>query len=502
MQLIPLISLPVSADRVQSALNGLIDQINTLLTGIADPTNIHITGGTITGVTIDSSVIGGTTPAAGAFTALTALTGAINGDTIVTLTATQTLTNKALTGALLTGGSINNTPIGATTPATGAFTSLTATGNISGANLSGTNTGDQTILGTTGQITATTASPTTTLAIDPTYVGQTSITTLGTIATGTWNATAISAVKGGTGQTTYAIGDLLYASTTTALSRLADVATGSVLLSGGVGVAPSWGKVALTSAVSGILPPANGGTGVANNASSTLTISGAFATTLTVTAATSITLPTSGTLYGTKSGSFTSAQLLASLTDGVGTGGAVFASGSITGSAATVGSIAANIGAGSNIAIGGAGTTGSPYSVSSVTTLQGSATATNSNTLTNISGISFNVQAAGTYTFIGWGNYTSSNAFGLQVGLGGTATFASYRATGWIDSAGSFVGSFNNGGPGAICFLTSTIAGNFYFDGAFTVNAAGTVTMQFAQNVSGATPSVLVAAFLKVEKSS
>ena len=54
-------------------------------------------------------------------------------------------------------------------------------------------------------------------------------------------------------------------------------------------------KVAST-VVSGIVGPANGGTGVANNAASTLTISGAFATTLTVTAGTGVTLPTTGTL--------------------------------------------------------------------------------------------------------------------------------------------------------------------------------------------------------------
>lgn len=46
----------------------------------------------------------------------------------------------------------------------------------------------------------------------------------------------------------------------------------------------------------GTLGPARGGTGVANNASSTLTISGNFATTLTVSGTTGITLPTSGTL--------------------------------------------------------------------------------------------------------------------------------------------------------------------------------------------------------------
>jgi len=42
--------------------------------------------------------------------------------------------------------------------------------------------------------------------------------------------------------------------------------------------------------------PAQGGTGVANNASSTITISGAFGTTLTVSGTTAVTLPTSGTL--------------------------------------------------------------------------------------------------------------------------------------------------------------------------------------------------------------
>ncbi|BDB52207.1 hypothetical protein [Flavobacterium ammonificans] len=57
----------------------------------------------------------------------------------------------------------------------------------------------------------------------------------------------------------------------------------------------------LTTGVTGILPGANGGTGV-NNGTKTITLggnlttSGAFATTLTATAATSVTLPTTGTL--------------------------------------------------------------------------------------------------------------------------------------------------------------------------------------------------------------
>jgi hypothetical protein len=70
----------------------------------------------------------------------------------------------------------------------------------------------------------------------------------------------ITAAKGGTGQTSYAVGDLLYANTTTTLAKLADVATGNALISGGVNTAPSWGKIGLTTHVSGTLPTANGGT--------------------------------------------------------------------------------------------------------------------------------------------------------------------------------------------------------------------------------------------------
>lgn len=82
-----------------------------------------------------------------------------------------------------------------------------------------------------------------------------------------WNAATITAPYGGTGFASYAVGDILYANTTTSLAKLADVATGNALISGGVGVAPSWGKISLTTAISGILPIANGGT----NASSQTT---------------------------------------------------------------------------------------------------------------------------------------------------------------------------------------------------------------------------------------
>ncbi len=89
----------------------------------------------------------------------------------------------------------------------------------------------------------------------------TGITGVGTLAAGTWNGSAIGAVYGGTGQTSYAVGDLVYANTTTTLAKLADVAVGNALISGGVGSAPSYGKIGLATHVSGTLPVANGGTG-------------------------------------------------------------------------------------------------------------------------------------------------------------------------------------------------------------------------------------------------
>jgi hypothetical protein len=64
------------------------------------------------------------------------------------------------------------------------------------------------------------------------------VSPLGTIASGTWNATAIGAVYGGTGITSYAVGEMLFANTTTSLDKLPIGANGYILTS--TGTAPSW----------------------------------------------------------------------------------------------------------------------------------------------------------------------------------------------------------------------------------------------------------------------
>lgn len=123
--------------------------------------------------------------------------------------------------------------------------------------------------------------------IDPAYSGQNSITTLGTITTGEWQGTVIDtdyteakiktvsgtagrilitgtltdpivnldpayvagATQGGTGQSSYTLGDTLYASGTTALSKLpGNTTTTRKFLSqtgtGSVSAAPAWAAIA------------------------------------------------------------------------------------------------------------------------------------------------------------------------------------------------------------------------------------------------------------------
>ena len=96
------------------------------------------------------------------------------------------------------------------------------------------------------------------------------LTSGGASAAPTWSQVSASSLtgilpvaNGGTGLASWTTGSLVYASASTTLAGLADVATGNVLLSGGVGVAPAWGQVSLTTAVTGTLPIANGGTGLA-----------------------------------------------------------------------------------------------------------------------------------------------------------------------------------------------------------------------------------------------
>lgn len=217
-------------------------------------------GGTVTSVSVVSangfagSVATATsTPA---ITISTTITGILKGNG----TAVSAATNADITGYLLTGYVSGAGTVAATDSILQAIQKLNG-------NITALVTGVSSVSGTSNRITVSPTTGAVVVDISSSYVGQATITTLGTIATGTWNASLITGTYGGTG---------------------------------------------------------------VNNGSSTITIggnvtfSGAFATTVTVTGTTTVTLPTSGTLYGTATGSITSSQLATSLSDETGSGAAVF----------------------------------------------------------------------------------------------------------------------------------------------------------------------------------
>lgn len=141
----------------------------------------------------------------------------------------------------------------------------------------------------------------------------------------------------------YTVGDIVAANTTTTLELINGVATGNALLSGGVGTIPAWGKIGLTTHVSGILPVANGGT---NNAFFTIAGPAASAKTYTVpnanaflfatpTLAATTTAPVIAAGFGTGP-SIVASNGTAAFTVDVGTGGTA-SSGVLTLPAATTG---------------------------------------------------------------------------------------------------------------------------------------------------------------------
>lgn len=66
--------------------------------------------------------------------------------------------------------------------------------------------------------------------LETSWTGNTNLVTLGTVTTGTWNATTISTTKGGTGLTSFTSGGAVYATSTSALT------TGTLpVASGGTG---------------------------------------------------------------------------------------------------------------------------------------------------------------------------------------------------------------------------------------------------------------------------
>ena len=100
--------------------------------------------------------------------------------------------------------------------------------------------------------------------LTPSTATSGAVTVGGTLATG----------NGGTNITTYTTGDILYASATNVLSKLASTTAGYVLTAGGVGVAPAW-----AASTGGVTSFSAGTTGLTPNTATTgaITLAGTLA---------------------------------------------------------------------------------------------------------------------------------------------------------------------------------------------------------------------------------
>lgn len=170
-----------------------------------------------------------------------------------------------------------------------AFTQFSGAGQITAGN-GLTKTGNQIdVVGTANRISVSADA----IDIDANYAGQNTIATLGTVTVGTWNATTIAATRGGTGLTSYTLGDIIFASAANTLSTLAGstVAAKRFLTQTGTGsisAAPTWGSILASDIASGAALTKTDDTNV------TLTLGGTPASALL--AAVSLTLGWTGTL--------------------------------------------------------------------------------------------------------------------------------------------------------------------------------------------------------------
>lgn len=119
--------------------------------------------------------------------------------------------------------------------------------------------------------------------------------------------------------------------------------------------------------------------------------------------------------------------------------------------------------------------------------------ATSTTTLANVTGLTANVAAGKTYRFEAKLYTTSNVAGGVKVAIAGTATATAIVYEGLTIDAGLITQSRGTALGAAVGAVTAVTAGYITISGTITVNAAGTLTVQFAQNASnGTASSVLV----------
>jgi len=116
-------------------------------------------------------------------------------------------------------------------------------------------------------------------------------------------------------------------------------------------------------------------------------------------------------------------------------------------------------------------------------------TKNNDGTLATVTGLSVNVVAGATYVFKAYlPTSIAATAQGIKVAIGGTSTWTSINETAYAYTASSInTGNNTTATPGTTVISTTTTAfTSIIIEGTVKINAAGTLTVQMAQQAAGA----------------
>ena len=211
---------------------------------------------------------------------------------------TFTGTVSGITKTMVGLGSVDNTTDAAKPVSTATQTALDLKAALASPTFTGTVSGITKTMVGLGNVENTELS---------TWAGSSSITTLGTIATGVWSGTTIDTTKGGTGLSTYTTGDILYSSASDTLAKLSAGTNGQILtLAAGI---PSWAAAPIT------LPSQTGNSGYYLTTDGTSASWGALVVPITTGTAT-VSANTATTVDTTALSAFTSIEYMVSLKQG------------------------------------------------------------------------------------------------------------------------------------------------------------------------------------------